>query len=240
MWEEWRSLFCINLRAAQPQRHLLQEDLIEDCLRDQGLVTQTVPANQELLFRRDDVLGPTGCRWRVLKDLAAAFRQACVQMSLQWLSRLLQGSVPVDSTPPHIQPTKANRVGQWAFQGTGSREREERKKKEESRDEEEDEGIFETYIIWIQDNTLIKLSRFFLLSTFYVEKRMTGDVFKGLFFLKKEDAGGNHSEVFVQMTIFLSSVLCLQCLPTQEDVAMGVPGLLGWAFCDWPGELFTV
>jgi hypothetical protein len=37
----------------------------------------TVPANQELLFKRDALLGPMGCRWRVLKELAAVFREAC-------------------------------------------------------------------------------------------------------------------------------------------------------------------
>lgn len=31
---------------------------IEDCLRDQGLLVQTMAANQELLFRRDAFLGP--------------------------------------------------------------------------------------------------------------------------------------------------------------------------------------
>ena len=60
--------------VAQPQKHLLQEDLIEDCLRDQGLLVQTMPANQELLFRRDAFLGPMGHRWRVLKELETAFR----------------------------------------------------------------------------------------------------------------------------------------------------------------------
>jgi hypothetical protein len=55
---------------AQPQKYLLREDLIEDCLR----VVQTTPANQELLFRRDAFLGPMGQRWRVLKELATLFR----------------------------------------------------------------------------------------------------------------------------------------------------------------------
>jgi len=44
----------------QLQRYLLQEDLIENSLRDQGLVIQTMPANWELLFRRDAFLGPVG------------------------------------------------------------------------------------------------------------------------------------------------------------------------------------
>jgi hypothetical protein len=56
------------------QRHLLQEDLIEDCLRDQGWLTQIMLANQELLFRRDVFLETMGCRWRVLKKLGTAFR----------------------------------------------------------------------------------------------------------------------------------------------------------------------
>jgi hypothetical protein len=38
------------MKATQLQKHLLQEDLIEDCLKEQGLLVQTMPANQELLF----------------------------------------------------------------------------------------------------------------------------------------------------------------------------------------------
>ena len=40
------------LGAMQLQKHLLQEDLIEDCLREQGLLVQIISANQELLFNR--------------------------------------------------------------------------------------------------------------------------------------------------------------------------------------------
>jgi hypothetical protein len=40
--------------------HLLQEDLIEDYLRDQGLLVQVMPVNQELLFRIDTFSGPMG------------------------------------------------------------------------------------------------------------------------------------------------------------------------------------
>lgn len=54
--------------------HILLEGLIEDFLGDQGLFVQTMPANQEPLFRRDAFLGPVGCGWRVLKELAALFR----------------------------------------------------------------------------------------------------------------------------------------------------------------------
>jgi hypothetical protein len=51
------------------KRHLLQVDLNEDCLRNQALLTQTIPANQEPLLRIVAFLGPMGCRWRVLKPL---------------------------------------------------------------------------------------------------------------------------------------------------------------------------
>jgi hypothetical protein len=44
--------------AMQPQKHLLQEDLIRDCLRDLGSLVEIIPVNQELLFRRDAFLGP--------------------------------------------------------------------------------------------------------------------------------------------------------------------------------------
>ena len=42
----------------QLQKQLQQEDLIEDCLREQGLLVQTMPANRELLFRIDTFLEP--------------------------------------------------------------------------------------------------------------------------------------------------------------------------------------
>jgi hypothetical protein len=100
--------------AMQMQRQLLQEDLIEDCLGDQGLLMLTMPANQELLFRRDTFLGPMGCGWRVLKELAAAFIQACCSvLTCPW-------SLCCPSISPHLQPSRAHRVGQWAVQGTGS------------------------------------------------------------------------------------------------------------------------
>ena len=61
----------LNARTVKPQRHLLREDLIEDCLRDQGLLTQTTPANRELLFRSDAFLGPLGRGRRVLEEPAS-------------------------------------------------------------------------------------------------------------------------------------------------------------------------
>jgi hypothetical protein len=94
--------------AAQPQRHLLQEDLTEDCQSDQGLLMQTMPASWELLFRRDDFLGPMGRRWKILKELAAA---------------LLHGFSPtpgvsvIDPVPPHLQTPG---VRQQVVQGTDS------------------------------------------------------------------------------------------------------------------------
>jgi hypothetical protein len=60
--------------SAQPQKHLLQRDLVEHCLRDQGLLAQTMPANQTLLFRSDVFLGPMRHLWRVLKKLAVMIR----------------------------------------------------------------------------------------------------------------------------------------------------------------------
>ena len=51
----------------------MQEDQIEDCLREQGLLVQAVPARQELLFRTD-IWDQWGLGWRVLKELAAVLR----------------------------------------------------------------------------------------------------------------------------------------------------------------------
>jgi hypothetical protein len=61
-------------RVEQLQKQLLEEDLIEDYLRDQGLLVQTMTTNQELLFRSDAFLAPMWCGWRVLKELTAVFR----------------------------------------------------------------------------------------------------------------------------------------------------------------------
>jgi len=58
------------LGAVQSKRHLLQEDLIENCLRKEGLLMQTMLANQVLLFRITvSFSGPMGLVWRVLKEL---------------------------------------------------------------------------------------------------------------------------------------------------------------------------
>ena len=58
-----------TLGLTQPQTHLLQEEVTEDCLRDQALLTHTKPANQELVF--SSFLGAEGRGWRPLKELAA-------------------------------------------------------------------------------------------------------------------------------------------------------------------------
>jgi hypothetical protein len=50
----------VNAGGAHTQKHLLQEYLLEDSLREQGLLVQTMLANQELLFRSDAFLGPMG------------------------------------------------------------------------------------------------------------------------------------------------------------------------------------
>ena len=47
--------------------------LIEDCLRDQGLLIETMPVNRELLYRKDTFLGLMGHWWRVLKENEASF-----------------------------------------------------------------------------------------------------------------------------------------------------------------------
>lgn len=52
--------FAYMLGATKQQRHLLQEDLTDDFLRDQELLMQTMPANRELLFRIDAFLGSMG------------------------------------------------------------------------------------------------------------------------------------------------------------------------------------
>ena len=104
----WLPLSCQNLKTkgykcrrndaapsaqipgtTQPQRHLLQENHIEVCLRDQWLLMQTMPANQEPVFRRAAFLRAVEQWWRVLKELGAVFRQACYSVSQLFLASLL-------------------------------------------------------------------------------------------------------------------------------------------------------
>jgi hypothetical protein len=62
-----------------------------------------MPANQELLFRRDSFLGPIGHKWRVLKELAAVFRE----LGMAFLT--------CSQCPQH---PRAGRVGRRVVQGT--------------------------------------------------------------------------------------------------------------------------
>jgi hypothetical protein len=63
----------------QLQKHLLQEDLIEDCLRVQGLLVQTMPVSQELLFRRDVFLGPMGAWVEGIKGACSSSQRSLLQ-----------------------------------------------------------------------------------------------------------------------------------------------------------------
>jgi hypothetical protein len=92
----------------QPQKHLLQEDIIEDCLRDQGLLVQTRPANQELLFRRDAFLGPMGVQVESIKGACSRHFSPA------------HGVCVIDSAPLHLQLLRAGRVRRRAVQGTGN------------------------------------------------------------------------------------------------------------------------
>ena len=70
---------CIrNARAARLQKHLLQEDLIEDCLRDQDCwYRQCQPIGNRCL----EEMRSWDQWWRVLKELTTAFRRACCKVS---------------------------------------------------------------------------------------------------------------------------------------------------------------
>jgi hypothetical protein len=80
----------------QLQKHLLLEDLIEDCLRDEAFLVQTMPANQELLFRRDAFLEPMGVRVKGIKGACSS-----VQMNLLWRFSPAPGICVVDFAPSY-------------------------------------------------------------------------------------------------------------------------------------------
>lgn len=100
--------------APNRQRFFLEEDLIEDFWRNEGLLVQTMPAKQELLLRRNDSLWPMGHGWRVLKELAATFRPACCSISPLLLESL-------SLIPPYLTSNsqEAVRIVQAVNKGIG-------------------------------------------------------------------------------------------------------------------------
>ena len=52
-----------------------------DCLREQGLLGQIMPDNQEVLLRVDNFWNQWGHGWRKLKERAAVLRIACCSIS---------------------------------------------------------------------------------------------------------------------------------------------------------------
>ena len=66
------------LRFMQLQKHLLQEDLIEDCLRDQVLLVLIMQANQNCCLEEMLSWEQLG---RVLRELAAVLRGAWCSIS---------------------------------------------------------------------------------------------------------------------------------------------------------------
>ena len=77
----------------------LQEDLIEDCLREQGFLGKIMPGNQELLFRIDTFFGPKGARVEGIKG-------ACNSAQMNFLQHFSSspGICVVDSVPIVLKP----------------------------------------------------------------------------------------------------------------------------------------
>jgi hypothetical protein len=82
--------------SMQLQKYLLQEDIIEDCLRDQGLLVQTMPASQELLFRRDAFLGPMGAWEEGIKGTCSSAQMSLLQPFLPGLRVYVFDYLPIN------------------------------------------------------------------------------------------------------------------------------------------------
>ena len=67
-------------------KELHQDNLIEDCLREQVLLSLPMSANQKLLYGRNAFLGTLGHKWRLLKELAVVFIRACCGVAAYSLS----------------------------------------------------------------------------------------------------------------------------------------------------------
>jgi hypothetical protein len=57
----------------------LQEDLIVDCLREQGLLVQIMPDNQEVLLRVDNFLEPMGAWMEGIKRACSSAQMSLLQ-----------------------------------------------------------------------------------------------------------------------------------------------------------------
>jgi hypothetical protein len=71
-----------------------------------------MPANQELLLRRDAFLGPMGVWMEGNKGACSS-----IQMSLLQCFSPAPRACVVDSEPPYLKPPRAGRVGQWSSSG---------------------------------------------------------------------------------------------------------------------------
>jgi hypothetical protein len=99
--------------ARQLQRHLVQEDLIQHSLRDQGLLTQKMAAIGNCCL--EEMLACD--KWVTVESIKGPC--SSLHLHLQRHSLLLLES-DFDSVPPHLQPPRASRVGQQAVQETSS------------------------------------------------------------------------------------------------------------------------
>lgn len=82
------------------KKHLLQEDLIEDCLRPRIIYVNNVSQTA--------VLGTNGARVEGIKGACSSSDERAAEVSVR----------VVDSTPPHFQYPRAGRVRQRVVQGT--------------------------------------------------------------------------------------------------------------------------
>ena len=77
----------------------LQENLIDDCLGEQGFLGKIMPGNQELLFRIDTFFGPKGARVEGIKGACSS-----AQMNLLQHFSSSPGVCVVDSVPTVLKP----------------------------------------------------------------------------------------------------------------------------------------
>lgn len=91
--------------ARQLQRHLVQEDLIQHSLRDQGLLTQKMAAIGNCCL--EEMLACD--KWVTVESIKGPC--SSLHLHLQRHSLLLLES-DFDSVPPHLQPPRAGRAGQ--------------------------------------------------------------------------------------------------------------------------------
>lgn len=110
-----RGIFMEMYEGCTATNHLLKKDLIADCLRDQGFLSNQCQPIRNFYLEEMLFLGPVGWRWWVVKELTAVLRWALCS-----ISPLFSESVSLTPFQLIFNPQGQDRVGQRIVHNAGN------------------------------------------------------------------------------------------------------------------------